>query len=417
MKTNATRLTRRDPDVVEVKQGGGCLSIFGLPFLLAGLFVLQIPLGLIPVKSEGGAPPPLLLVLFGLVFTTVGAALVFGRSGVIVDRRMGKVVKWWGLLVPMKRTEYSLGLFQRVSLSRQAGDSDSPDTYPVRLEDGEGQKMVAILQPTDYLEARRAAEELAKLVSKPLEDTSSGEKIVREADRIDESLREKVKRTREDVGSLPPAPPDMRTKIEQTGDGVILDITAPEGGILRYLPFVFALGFAAFIANVFIRGLLELPGPPAIRYGFILFITLFFILAPVGSALAHLRKVSASHTKVTATRAILQVEEIAPGKSTLTEIPVDELEELQLPTQRSLLQSVEMPGKKKDRPPVIVGDTGTPRLPDGRPAPRFLLSLMKYVGSPGITARSDKAMITIGKGLPDAELAYLYALIRNAMLK
>ena len=65
----------------------------------------------------------------------------------------------------------------------------------------------------------------------------------------------------------------------------------------------------------------------------------------------------------------------------------------------------------------IFGDTGTPRLPDGRPAPRFLLSLMKYFGSPGITARSDKAMITIGKGLPDAELADLYALIRNAMLR
>lgn len=407
----------RDPDVLQVKQGGGCLTLFGLPFFLAGLFVLQIPLGLIPVKSEGGAGTMIVTFLFGLVFAAVGAGLVFGRSGVIVNRRMGKVFKWWGLLVPMKRAEYPIGLFQRVSLSRKAGDSDSPDTYPVTLEDGEGQTKVVIVRPAAYLEAHRAAEELAKLLSMPLEDTSSGEKVVREVDRIDESLRERAKRTREDLGSLPPAPPNTRTKIEQTGDGIILVIASPAGGLFLYLPLVFALLFAAFVANFFIRGLLELPGPPMVRYGFILFITIFFVLAPVGSALARLRKASRSHTKVTATRAMLRVEEVSSGKAKVTEIPVDELEELLLPTWRSVLQNAKMTGSGKRRMPNFEGDTGIPRLPDGRPVPRFLSSLMKFVGSPGITAVSDKATVTFGKGLPEGELAYLYALVRNALLR
>lgn len=41
----------KDSGTLELRSGGGCLSIFGLPFLLAGLFVMQIPLGLIPMEG------------------------------------------------------------------------------------------------------------------------------------------------------------------------------------------------------------------------------------------------------------------------------------------------------------------------------------------------------------------------------
>lgn len=61
------------------------------------------------------------------------------------------------------------------------------------------------------------------------------------------------------------------------------------------------------------------------------------------------------------------------------------------------------------------GNTGTPRLPDGRPVPKALLSLMRLVPSQGITARSDRAALNLGRGLPDDELAYLYALIRKIL--
>ena len=84
-----------------------------------------------------------------------------------------------------------------------------------------------------------------------------------------------------------------------------------------------------------------------------------------------------------------------------------------LANKRSSLTEIELPGMKKREG---FGDTGTPRLSDGRPVPKILLSLMRFVPSQGITARSDKATLTFGKGLPDAELAYLHALIRKVLI-
>lgn len=63
------------------------------------------------------------------------------------------------------------------------------------------------------------------------------------------------------------------------------------------------------------------------------------------------------------------------------------------------------------------GHAGLPphRGKDGRPVPKILLSLMRMVPSQGITARSDRAAVTFGKGLPEDELAYLHALIRKTL--
>ena len=67
----------KDAGTLELRSGGGCISLFGMPFLLAGLFVLQIPLGLIPVQDRPEGPfVSVLIVLLGSVFAAVGAVLV-----------------------------------------------------------------------------------------------------------------------------------------------------------------------------------------------------------------------------------------------------------------------------------------------------------------------------------------------------
>ena len=90
---------------------------------------------------------------------------------------------------------------------------------------------------------------------------------------------------------------------------------------------------------------------------------------------------------------------------------MDELEDLVSPTVRSLMDTLEVKGMKK----VPLGNTGTPRMPDGRPVPRFVLSLMKLAGSRGIVARSDRAVVEFAAGLDEAETAYLFALIRKTI--
>ena len=44
------------PDQLRVREGGGCLSLFGLPFLLAGVFVALIGIRIVPVRNAADVP-------------------------------------------------------------------------------------------------------------------------------------------------------------------------------------------------------------------------------------------------------------------------------------------------------------------------------------------------------------------------
>ncbi len=89
------------------------------------------------------------------------------------------------------------------------------------------EKPLLIDAPTDYQEARSTGEFLARFLQRSLEDISTGKRVVRDPEHLDESLRERVRRTQEDVRSLPPPPLEMRSKIEQTGEGVEIEIPGP----------------------------------------------------------------------------------------------------------------------------------------------------------------------------------------------
>ncbi|MGE5789958.1 MAG: hypothetical protein ACM33C_03745 [Syntrophaceae bacterium] len=401
----------RDAGTLEFRSGGGCLSIFGLPFLLAGLFVMQIPFGIIPLEGSPGPLPSVFVVLFGSVFAAVGAGLVFGRSGVILDRGRGRITQWYGLLVPMKRTETMLDAIRQVEMNFSAGDSDSAATWPVCLS-GEGiAKPIVVVQPVEFAEARQVAEELSRFLRKPLADSSTGERVTRDPDHLDEAYRDRARRTGEAAAGVPSEPPGMRTRVERTGDGYVFHIPGPPISGLHYIPVLFPVAFAGAVAWFFLPAILTLPMPDFIRYVVLGFIGLFFIAGPVVSALLNVLRLKNQFERVTVTKAFLRVEALKQGKRSVVEIPVDELEDLVAPATRSLMETIEVPGVKK----VPLGNTGTPRMPDGRPIPRFLLSLMKMKGAKGITARSDKAVVEFAVGLDEAEVAYLFALTRKTI--
>jgi hypothetical protein len=403
----------KDSGTIELRSGGGCLSLFGLPFLLSGLFVLQTPLGIIPVTYDrSNVWMPLFFLIFGGIFTIVGAGLVFGRSGIILDRGKGRITQWYGLLVPMKRIEYMLDAIRQVEMNFSAGDSDSAATWPVCLS-GEGiVKPIAVVQPVNFAEARQVAEELSRFLRKPLVDSSTGERVTRDPDHLDESYRDRARRTGEAAVVVPPEPPGMRARVERTGDGYVFHIPGSPLSGLHYIPVLFPLAFAGAVAWFFLPALLTLPMPDWIRYFFLGFIGLFFIAGPVVSTLLNVLRLKNQFERITVTKAFLRVETLKKGKRSTVEIPVDELEDLVAPTVRSVMDTIEVPGMKK----VPLGNTGTPRMPDGRPVPRFLLSLIKMTGSKGIIARSDKAVVEFAGGLDEAETAYLFALIRKTIV-
>ena len=123
------------PDRLQIKEGGGCLSLFGLPFLLAGIFVVLIGFRIVPMRNAADVPVwawPL-IVLMGLVFVVVGGGLVLGRRWITLDARAAPSARQWGLLVPLRGEEQRLDGYEAVLLRFAAGDSDSADRFPVLL--------------------------------------------------------------------------------------------------------------------------------------------------------------------------------------------------------------------------------------------------------------------------------------------
>ncbi len=400
--------THTDEDVLEQRGGGGCVSIFGIPFLLAGLFVLQIPFELIPVEVGGGPIVLAIAVPVGFLFAIIGAVLVFGRNGVVIDRRRRAIVKWWGVLLPMRRVEYRLDLFDQVRMDFTSGGGDSSDAYPISLAGGPGTAKLPLIQPTNYREARKAAERIARFVDKPLEDTSAGKHVVREPDALDEPLFERLKdQGRIDV-PFPAPPPVMASTIEETPEGMTIIIPPRPLGFFRFVPLLCGILLGATVLYFFVLPLLALPGPPLFRYGLAAFAFLFFVIGPVASGLRILLRLSRDWTAVSISRNLLRVETTVHGKKEIAEIPMDVLEELELSIRDSALETVGVPpGSMAEG----IGATGGPRLRDGRPLPRWMGWIRRFPASPGITARSDEAVIAFGRGLSEEELTYLHARI------
>ena len=42
------------PGAIEIREGGGCMSVFGVPFFLAGLFLIAMATGVIHVRNLPG---------------------------------------------------------------------------------------------------------------------------------------------------------------------------------------------------------------------------------------------------------------------------------------------------------------------------------------------------------------------------
>jgi len=398
------------PEVLERKSGGGCLRLFGLPFFLAGLFIAQIPLGIIPVSNQDELPGWMMffLPLFAMPFIAVGGALLFGSKTLVIDRSRNLAVVSWKLLVPVRRREYRLDEFSVVSLRKDLGDSDTPTTFPVELRSATSAAILNIDKPQSYPDARSLSEQLARFLKLPLEDESSGEKVVREHDRLDESLAVRARRTGEKV-ELPAMPPFMRSSVEQAGRQLVVTIPASSFGLQDFISMSVVLGIGLYL----LAGIYGSEFPLLVKYRWPA-MALIALLALAVGLLPRLRKLQRK-IRVIASPDELRVEEHLGFRVKVQVIPGEELEELSLPKRHSLMGTAfqNMPAEQLD--PML--NYGAVRLPDGKPVPRWLLVLNNLVKSQGIIARSDKTELQFGAGLSDQELAYLCALIKKAMVE
>ena len=362
--------------------------LFGLPFLLAGRFVLCSPLlpeGTQPEDKKSGKPMPIgFAIPFGGVFALVGAALAFGRAGKVLDKRAGTVTTWWGMLVPFSRKQYPLSKYDTVMLRREVRRSknSSYTVYPVRIE-GAGAKTVKIEEPRDERKAREAGEEVAKFLGVKLVDRTMGTEVVREAEQLDESIRERVVRTGERPEVQEP-PPGRKTRESVVGDTLRLDIPGRGMQPACYFAVIPGLIVPVFIYFTFFSGILaDEKMPTGAKIGFMLFVGICFILLPlVVGVTIFIGNFDRGTTVEVSPRELTVRRRFLVGTRVRT-IGSDELEEL-----------------------VLIG------LSTSR---RSSLSSRMERGARRVAARSDRTTAEFGQGLADAELEWLRAIVWNVV--
>ena len=409
-----------DPEIWEAKSSGHVgLFFFGLPFLLAGLFVMGQPLGLVPVDGDPG--PWYMMVPFGSIFALVGLGMMTGRRGILIDRRRHRITKWYGLLIPMVRREHMLGLQDRLVVTREVRKSDKSTriVYPVRLGGSAQEKAVSIEEPLDYQQARATAESLAGFLRLPLVDRSSGKEVVRESDRLDESLRERARRTDEEIPEVAP-PSQMRSALREESGSLIVRI--PPTGVtlahrLQMIGVLIFVGVAVFMLAPFAAIGFEDPASMLL----IGLICVGFGLLPVLGVLLQILGQARRGCTVEASRSFLRVEK---GRK-VAEIFVDELEELAVPDPglpAGIRKGpdgrfmIDRDAAHRKSGPGRFAQANPGRMTPAGPVLSYVISaLYRTKAGPCIMARSDKTTVRFGHGLSREELLYIHAQLKGVL--
>jgi len=412
-----------DPDIMKAGSSGHvALTLFGLPFFGAGCLVIAAGLGMIPVKGDA---PGFFMIPFGALFGLVGLFLMTGRSGIIIDKRKNTFLKWYGLLVPMIRKEYPLDRHERVSLRKEVRSSRNSSTtvYVVRLEGEDDVKPLLFDSPTDYNDSRNIAERLSKFLRVPLADFSSGSEIVREYDKLDESMRDRAERTREKI-ELPDPLPDMISLIHDDYGTIKIEIPPPGFNALLYLQLAAPVIISGLMVLFFFARTsgLDSEPPPPLLFGLIL---LFFVGLPFVVMLIRVLPKAKKRFSINVSRETLKVEQNLLGRKKSFEIRADELEELEIGETVIPEEILQMMGGKDtsgqsattDDSDAAAGDSPDPQQQIlANPSAKGIIGFfLKFLPGPQITARSDKVTVEFGRGLSREELSYIQALIKKTI--
>ena len=404
-------LTEDGPDRLCIRAGGGCLSIFGIPFFAAGVFVCLMALGVLVPENADELPWwtwPVMLAM-GLAFVAVGGHLVFGRRWISIDRTRGSIAREWGLLVPLTSEEFSLQSYSGVALRFDAGDSDTPDRYPILLQAQAGGADLALLSGADYASSRAKAERISAVTGLPLVDSTTDHESVHRPESLAATFRERVRLER---ASSAARPVSLRTAIEESDRGVRLTIPGPGFKPAMLLQLAIPLAFAAFALTQIIPFFDQTDTPEAVEWVFLGFLALF-VLGPGAGGIASLVRAARSRTVVSASPAGIRLEERGAMRTRITDIPADMILDIDYGTTASRMESARQGAAAVRSVSVVRGSESTIRNVQ---LPRWVSFLGSLVPSKGVILKTRRGVFTFGSGLPDEEVLYLHDRVKRAVL-
>ncbi|MFP5213986.1 MAG: hypothetical protein ACLGPL_11475 [Acidobacteriota bacterium] len=391
---------QKGPDRLQVRGGGGCLSIFGLPFLAAGIFMTLMGLGIVPVRSTGNQPGLWVLLLMGSVFVVVGGGLVFGRQWITLDRARGTILKQWGLLFPLRGETLNPEDFTSVVLKYEPGDSDSSERYPVCLK-SRFDKDVQIHTSTDYGFSREQAALAAGFLGFPLRDVTTRHATVLSPDQIGASLQERVSLGAEGHESAP-RPFVMQSDVQESGAEVRIKIPGPGFRPAMLLQFAIPAGIALYFGPQLAVFFDRTHTPRPVQFAFLGFAAFLLGFLPLMGLLGSIMKAIRARTTIVATPESITIVEQGAWRARSTIILASDIVDLDYGGAKPF----PVPRMKTGSDPAFE----TPEVP-----PRWVSVLNRLASSKGVTVKTRRGLFAVGAGLPDEEAAYLHTVLLRAL--
>ena len=400
------------PGVLVAREGGGFVSIFGLPFLAAGVFVTLIGTGIVRVQNAADVPWwawPIILFM-GLAFVAAGSALVFGRTWTRLEVARARVVKQWGLLRPMKSEETSLRDFTEVCLRHQSGDSDSAERFPVVLKASQGAKDLPLCSSLNYGEARTRAEFLARFLKLPLRDTSTQHAEVLQPD-LRQGNPEPTQTAAEPAPQAFP-PQAMRSVVEERGESA--QITIPGAGfkVSMLLGVFVPICILAYVTSGLLPFFRRTHTPEPVQQVFLGFLVFMLGVMPLLSFLSAMLRSFRSHTRIIVSREGLTIENRGAVFTRRTRIPAADILGLDYSTAGGMLAAARSEAERRCLQGSVQPWPGGARTGS---LPKWVEMLARLAKSKGVTVKSKAGLISFAAGLPDDEVCYLYNIVRRAL--
>ena len=400
------------PYRVELRQGGGWLSVFGLPFFAAGVFMWLSATGV--VHSEGLDSPALarvVLPLMATVFTAVGATLVFGRVWTAIDRAEGTLEYQWGLLVAMHTTTMRLGDCQAIVIGFTPGDSDSADAFPLTLTSSSAGHR-KIFSASSYADARACATLIARLLNVEIEDATSDHAVRVAASTSALSLSERLRQDGPDHGPMP-RPSNARSEVRAEGNGVRITIPAAQTH-----PFLIVATMIPVAVVVAVFGPLRdffraTKTPDPIGWIFFGFFAFLFAVIPGMTVLNAMIRARRGATIVTVSTEEIRIDDRGAWRTTNTGVySAADIFDVDYSTSESMMASARRTALATARESDGMAAQPTAVSPG---LERVLTRIVAFTRSKGITLKTRRALVSFGAGLDDDEIRYLHALVRRAL--
>lgn len=398
------------PDRLKIREGGGCLSIFGLPFFAAGLFMMLTVAGAIPITNASEMPRWgwFAMAFMALVFTGVGGTLVFGRAWTTLDVTQRLVIRQWGLLIPFHERSYPLTGYSAVTLGFVAGDSDSADCFPVGLKAATGANL-ALCSFTTYATSRACAIAVARHLHVDIEDSTTDHRVSVTPAEADRALRDKATAVSREADA--PQPADVRSTVTREPDGVRIDIPHPPmhpaGAVAGLLPLAIPIVGVPWLMDFF----RHTRTPDALGWVFIGLLIVGFGVLPALTVVSAFRRSRRGGTIVRVSPRGVQIQERGAWRTRpIASIEVSDILDVDYSTRESAVASARVAAEQQ-----AMASTGATSASVGPRTERLLRWLTRFAKGRGLTVKTRTGLTSFGEGLADHEVRYLHAVILRAI--